>query len=127
MPEKNSNSAPEILSVKWGKMVVETLGAGKDFKLWPGGGRSWNWEETGTGHSPGIQVSDCRELLDNGCKIVVLSRGILLRLKVDKKTLAFLEENNVEAIVCETKKAVKVYNSLVQQGKQVGGLFHSTC
>ena len=46
---------PRVVQVSWGRMEVEGLGAGKDFKLYPGGGRAWDWAETGTRHSPGIQ------------------------------------------------------------------------
>ena len=44
--------SPKILAVCWGRMEVEGIGAGKDFKLYPGGGREWDWNETGTRHSP---------------------------------------------------------------------------
>jgi len=47
-------------------MVVEGLGSGKDFKLYPGGGREWDWRETNTEHVPGIQHADVQELLENG-------------------------------------------------------------
>jgi len=33
-------------------MEVEGIGAGKDFKLYPGGGREWDWNETGPGAHP---------------------------------------------------------------------------
>jgi len=33
-------SSPRIVSLEWGAMVVEGLGAGKGFKLFPGGRRS---------------------------------------------------------------------------------------
>jgi hypothetical protein len=55
--------SPRILAVRWGRMGVEGIGAGKDFKLYPGGGREWDWNETGTRHSPGIQPADVEELL----------------------------------------------------------------
>ena len=121
------NTSPLILSVKWGNMEIEGLGWGKDFKLWPGGGRAWDWQEHGTDHSRGIQVGDCQDLLDHGCKIIVLSRGMMLRLKINKQTILHLQEKEVEIVVEGTKKAVKLYNSLARQGKAVGGLFHSTC
>ncbi len=117
----------KIISVKWGRMEVESLGHGKDFRLWPGGGKRWDWRESGTRHSPGIQVSDCKELVENGCRIVILSRGMLLRLKIPNQTIAYLEEKGIEVVVAETKKAVKNYNSRVERGEAVGGLFHSTC
>ncbi len=68
--------SPRILAVSWGKMEVERLGVGKDFELYPGGGRDWNWAETGTRHSPGIQPADVEELLAHGATTVVLSLGI---------------------------------------------------
>ncbi len=40
--------SPKVLRIEWGQMDVEGVGSGKDFKLWPGGGRSWDWNETGT-------------------------------------------------------------------------------
>jgi len=119
--------SPKIISVKWGKMEVESLGQGKDYRLWPGGGKSWDWRESGTRHSPGILVSDCKELVENGCRIVILSRGMLLRLKIPLQTISYLEEKGIEVVIAGTKKAVKKYNARVDRGEAVGGLFHSTC
>jgi hypothetical protein len=68
--------SPRILAISWGYMQVDGLGAGKDFKLYPGGGRDWDWAETGTRHSPGIQPADVEELLAHGATAVVLSQGM---------------------------------------------------
>jgi hypothetical protein len=38
-----------------------------------------------------------------------------------------LREREVETYVEETKAAVEIYDHLVEQGRPVGGLFHSTC
>lgn len=127
MTEQKSMASPRILSVSWGHMEVEDVGTAKDFKLWPGGGRSWNWGEYGTGHTSGIQPGDCRELLEHDCEIVVLSRGMYKRLNVARETLDYLEQNNIKIVREETKKAVQLYNDFVRQGKAVGGLFHTTC
>ena len=108
-------------------MDVESLGRGKDYKLWPGGGRSWDWEETGPAHSPGIQVEDVEELLNYGCRTVVLARGVFSRLKVTDEALAFLQEQGVETIVTDTNRAVQMYNNCIDRDIPVGGLFHSTC
>jgi len=107
-------------------MEVEGLGAGKDYKLYPGGGREWDWSETGTRHVPGIQVADVEELIAYGASVVVLSLGIDQQLHVDPSTLRYLEERGIEVHVLETGEAVKVYNDLVDD-VAVGGLFHSTC
>lgn len=119
--------SPRVTIIGWGKLAVEGLGRGKDFKTWPGGGRVWDWRETGTGHSPGIQVSDVAELLDHGCEVIVLTRGVFSRLKVPEDTLNHLEEHGIKAIVADTNRGVSLYNTYVDGNFKVGGLFHSTC
>ncbi|WP_410816352.1 Mth938-like domain-containing protein [Micromonospora sp. 050-3] len=119
--------SPLVLSISWGRMDVEGIGVGKDFKLYPGGGRPWDWSETGTRHSPGIQPEDVQELLSHGAETVVLSRGMELQLQVDPRTLRLLEERGVTVHVVETTEAVQIYNDLATGGTAVAGLFHSTC
>ena len=118
--------SPRIERVSWGRIVVAGHGAFKDAKLFPGGARGWDWGETGTRHSPGIQSADVEELLEHGAQVVVLSRGMLLRLGVAASTLQELEARGVTAHVLSTKKAVALYNELAGT-EAVGGLFHSTC
>lgn len=119
-------NSPRITRIGWGRMEVEGLSAGKDFKLFPGGGRPWDWTETGTRHVPGIQPADVEELLARGSEIVVLSRGMLLALRICPETLALLKAENVTVHVEETRAAVERYNALAAE-LAVGGLFHSTC
>ena len=121
-----THRSPRIAAVSWGRMTVDGLGEGKDFKLYPGGGRAWDWNETGTRHDPGIQPTDVAELLDNGATTVVLSRGMELQLRVDQATLDLLAERGVTVHIEETRAAVARYNELVDH-TPVGGLFHSTC
>ena len=118
--------SPRITRVSWGCMEVEDVGAGKDFKLYPGGGRAWDWGETGTRHVPGIQPSDVRELLEKGSRVVVLGRGMQTALGVCPETLSLLEERGIPVHVAETRAAVALYNRLAAS-EPVGGLFHSTC
>lgn len=118
--------SPRINHISWGRIEVEGVGTGKDFKLYPGGGREWDWRETGTQHDPGIQPADVEELLDNGANVVVLSRGMQLALKTSPKTLEMLKQRSITVYVKETKEAVEIYNRLADENA-VGGLFHSTC
>lgn len=119
--------SPRIVTSGWGKMTIEGLGRGKDFKLWPGGGREWDWAEHGTGHGRGIQPGDVEELIGHGCAIIILTTGRLRRLKVAPATLALLDEQKLERLVVDTGQGITLYNDLAQQGRAVGGLFHSTC
>ncbi len=119
--------SPRINELSWGRMAIDGVGTGKDLKLWPGGGREWDWMETGTHHVPGIQPTDVEELLANGCQAIVLTRGMLLRLQTCSETMSFLEAKGIAVYVAETKKAAKIYNDLASRGDAVGGLLHSTC
>jgi hypothetical protein len=118
--------SPRITHISWGRMEIEGLTPGKDFKLFPGGGRAWDWSEHGTRHEPGIQPADVQELLDQGCTVIVLSRGMELRLQTMPETLQFLADLGTEVHVEETTAAVALYNRLAET-EPVGGLFHSTC
>ena len=118
--------SPRILDIAWGRMDVEGLGVGKDFKLYPGGGRAWDWAESGTRHVPGIQPEAVEEILAHGATTVVLSQGMDLRLQIDPATLTWLAERSITVHVADTRAAVVLYNELLTT-VPVGGLFHSTC
>src|SRR5262245_134433 len=102
--------SPRITHVSWGHMDVEDLGSGKDFILYPGGGRPWDWSETGMRHDPGIRPVDVEELLRNGATTVVLSRGMEERLQIDPSTLEHLAAKGIDVHVAETREAVELYN-----------------
>ncbi|MGP0083571.1 MAG: Mth938-like domain-containing protein [Steroidobacteraceae bacterium] len=121
------STSPAIEQLSWGIMDVYGLGTGKDVKLWPGGGRAWDWNETHTRHVPGIQVADIAELIDHGAEVIVLSRGMNLVLQTAPETVKWLHRRGLEYHILETREAAKLYNELARQGVAVGGLFHSTC
>ena len=122
----NPTQSPKVTHISWGRMEVEGLGTGRDFKLYPGGGREWDWTETGTHHVPGIQPGDVEELLEHGSRVVVLGRGMDLVLRTCPETLRMLEERGIPVHVEETRAAVALDNRLAET-QPVGGLFHSTC
>ena len=121
------DASPQVQNHGWGFVEVEGLGRLRDAKLWPGGARGWDWNETGTHHRPGIQPADLAELLEHGADVVVLSRGRELRLEVAPETLALLAERGVEVIREETGAAIGEYNRLASAGRLVAALLHSTC
>jgi hypothetical protein len=119
-----------ITELSWGNMEVSIAGEKqnfKDCKIWPGGARAWNWQETGTEHSPGIQPADLEELLELDLDAIVLARGVFGRLGVCAETERLLRERGIPYHIENTKQAVSLFNDLAKKGKRVGGLFHSTC
>ncbi len=122
----NARTSPRISDASWGRIGVDGRHTYKDAKLWPGGSREWDWGETGTRHSPGIQPADVEELVEAGATTVVLSRGMLRRLEVQAETVEYLEARGVGVHVLPTEEAIALYNRL-RESEAVGGLFHSTC
>jgi hypothetical protein len=118
--------SPRIMALAWGKIEVEGAGTFRDAKLFPGGAREWDWRETGTEHTPGIQPTDVRDLLDRGATTIVLSQGMLRRLRICPETLELLKQQGVRVHVLPTQDAVDLYNNL-RKTEQVAGLFHTTC
>ncbi len=124
-----TQESPYIVNHRWGEIVVRENSKEKkykDAKLYPGGSREWDWNETGTHHDPGIQPADVEELIEQGSEVIVLSRGVYQRLKVCEETTDWLEDLDIPYHIEETQKAISTYNNL-RKDKKVGGLFHSTC
>ncbi len=123
---KKETISPRITSLQWGEVRTEGGHTYKDAKLYPGGSREWDWNETGTRHVPGIQPEDVQELLDNGAEIVILSKGINERLQTDDRTKRMLDEQDVSYRILQSEEAARQYNELCDE-QQVGALIHSTC
>lgn len=105
--------SPKIISFSWGK-VKTTENIYKDAKLYPGGSRMWDWNETGTRHVPGIQPADVDDLLEHGAEVIVLSKGVNERLQVCDETVQMLEDNDLGYFILQSEKAVEKYNTLCE-------------
>jgi hypothetical protein len=123
---EGGNRSPRVTALAWGRIEIEGVGAFRDAKVFPGGAREWDWNDTGTAHEPGIQPADVTELLAHGATTIVLSQGMLNRLHVCPKTLQLLADRRVQTHVLPTEEAVALYNRL-RDRQQVAGLFHTTC
>jgi hypothetical protein len=122
---KEAMHSPRITHLSWGHLEIEDRSF-KDAKLFPGGSREWDWNETGTDHVSGIQPADVEELLEHGASGVVLSRGFYERLQIREQTLQMLRDKNIPVHVEQTEEAVRLYNEL-SKTERVGALIHSTC
>lgn len=119
--------SPRVLKMSWGRIVVDGRDKPyKDAKLFPGGSREWDWNETGTRHEPGIQPADVEELLEHGATVVVFGRGMYQRLGICRETRELLERRGVDVREHQSDEAVQVYNELSDK-EAVGALIHSTC
>ena len=117
--------SPRVTDLAWGRSRQRAQGRSGSQAL-SGRAREWDWRETGTEHTPGIQPADVRELLDHGSTTIVLSLGMLKRLGVCPETLELLKRRGVSVHVLPTPDAVDLYNDL-RKTEFVAGLFHTTC
>jgi hypothetical protein len=118
--------SPRITTLSWGEVVTEA-GAFRDAKLWPGGGRGWDWTETGTDHGVGVQPADVAELLEHGARSIVIGCGQHERLAVSGPAVRAARDGGAAVEVLASHDAAERYNALVDQGAAVGALVHSTC
>ena len=121
-----TDTSPKILALAWGRITTDA-GVFRDAKLWPGGGRNWDWNETGTRHEPGVQTADLTDLLHHGAQVVVIGRGQQARLRVTDEAIASARQSGATCEVLRTQEAVARYNALVAQDAEVGALIHTTC
>ena len=121
----SSTYSPRITHLSWGRLETEE-GAFKDARLFPGGAEEWDWNETGTGHDPGIQPADVERLLERGATVIVLSKGFHERLRIAPETHRMLEEKDIPAHIAQTEEAANLYGKL-RETEKVGALIHSTC
>lgn len=118
--------SPLILHLSWGLLEVAGYGTFRDSKVYPGCAREWDWKETSTHHSPGIQPADVEEFLGKGITRVFLGTGMWGRLQVCPATIETLERDGIRVSVMNTPDAVAFYNE-VRDYQPVAGLFHTTC
>lgn len=119
-----------VSDLSWGEIEVNVEGQThhfRDCKIWPGGAREWDWNETGTHHSPGIQVADIKEILEQDVDVIILSRGQQRRLQVKDETKEYLRQRGIEFHIEETNQAVEHFNDLSKEGVRAGAVFHTTC
>lgn len=118
--------SPKVHGLHWGSVETEA-GRFRDAKLWPGGGRGWDWGETGTAHQPGVQPADVTELLTHGANRVIVGCGQHRRLAVMEETRDAVESAGADLEIYESGEAVERFNAAVENGEPVGALIHSTC
>ena len=132
----SKDMAPKITQFKWG--IIEVLHNGKhmtfkDAILTPNNAKSWNWKLDETRHKPGITVNAiANNKLCQSADIIILTKGVNLKLKTKKETIEYLENAKRDGLISEfmilqSNEAVAVYGKFIEAGQKVAGLFHSTC
>ncbi len=80
------------------------------------------WREEG--HN--IAIKDLKDLPEK-FEVLVIGNGASGVCKVPDETIEHVKKTDADVIVRMTGEAVKTYNQLLEEGKDVVGAFHLTC
>ena len=120
--------AVKIDSVGWAEVVI---GGRKYFQALVVGGKAVPRDHEkleqlfGTTHV--IPDWEQERLLEGNPEVIIIGNGWNSVLKVSEEAKRKFEEAGVEVKVLDTQRAVEEYNRLVDEGKKVNALIHTTC
>ncbi|MCK5544078.1 MAG: Mth938-like domain-containing protein [Desulfobulbaceae bacterium] len=112
-----------IDNYSFGKMVIDGQVYTSDLKIVKGSVSSGWWRKSG--HS--VSVDDVIDILAAKPDTLVLGKGSPGLMKSESALRKSLKANGIELIEQPTSKAVRTFNRLVEQGKDVAAGFHLTC
>ena len=106
-----------------GQMTVGGKIHRRDLKIVGGTVKGDWWREQG--HR--LSTDDIRDILDASPDFLVVGAGYASAMRVPDSVMRALEARKIDVRVENTFDAVKVYNALVSENKDVAGAFHLTC
>jgi len=112
-----------IEQYSFGNIIINGVSYMNDIKIVQGKVISEWWRKRG--HF--VDVDDIQDILKFKPDILVLGKGSPGQMKSTETLQEFLEKNNVELIEEKTVEAVKTFNRLFKQGKNVSAGFHLSC
>lgn len=116
----------EITKLVWGQITLSNNTVYKDCIVTPKWVKEWDWRLDGTNHNPGITI-DAVKNLTGCCDVIIISRGMDLKLKTRSDTEDYLKLIEKEYYILESRQAASEYNKRVKNSEKVGLLLHSTC
>jgi hypothetical protein len=112
-----------IENFSFGNIVVNGITYTNDIKIIQGKVDPTWWREKG--HQ--VNIDDIRDIIDVGPDILVLGKGKPGLMRSTPSLCEYLEQKNIDLIEEKTSKAIKTFNRLFKQGKNVCAGFHLTC
>lgn len=107
----------------FGSIIVDGINYTNDIKIIQGKViPSW-WRKSG--HR--VNIDDIRDIIGAKPDILVLGKGKPGMMKSTPSLCEFLKQNDIELVEEKTSKAIKTFNRLFKQGKNVCAGFHLTC
>ncbi|MGB5991660.1 MAG: MTH938/NDUFAF3 family protein [Desulfobacterales bacterium] len=112
-----------IENFSFGNIVVDGITYTNDIKIIRGSVIPTWWRKSG--HR--VDIEDVRDIIDAKPNILVLGKGKPGMMKSTSSLGEFLKQNDIYLIEEKTSKAIKTFNRLFKQSKNVCAGFHLTC
>jgi hypothetical protein len=74
-----------------------------------------------------LNEEDIKDVMSENPDVLVVSTGYAGNMRIDESLRRSLEGHDIEVVAQNTHEAVKTFNKLVSEGKDVAGAFHLTC
>ncbi|MCF8129917.1 MAG: MTH938/NDUFAF3 family protein [Deltaproteobacteria bacterium] len=74
-----------------------------------------------------LNINDVDDVLSSSPETLVVDTGYAENMQLEKSLVLRLEKDNIRLVAQDTETAVKSFNDLREQGKDVAGAFHLTC
>ena len=107
----------------FGTIIVNGVTYTNDIKIIQGKVIPTWWRKSG--HQ--VNIDDIQDILDVKPSILVLGKGKPGMMESTPSLYEFLKQNDIELIEEKTSKAIKTFNRLFKQGKNVCAGFHLSC
>ncbi len=78
-----------------------------------------------TGHS--VAIDEVTDILDAKPDYLIIGSGKFGLMKVGDRLRRYLSECGIQVIVERSKSAMKTYNQMYADGKNIAGAFHLSC
>ena len=107
----------------FGSITIDGITYTNDIKIIHGKVIPTWWRKSG--HQ--VNIDDIHDIIDAKPNILVLGKGKPGLMKSTPSLCEFLKQNDIELIEEKTSKAIKTFNRLFKQGKNVCAGFHLSC
>jgi hypothetical protein len=107
----------------FGIMVVNGITYNDDIKIIQDKVVSTWWRYRG--HR--VKLDDIKDIIEAKPSVLVLGKGQPGMMKSTRSLREFLQKNDIDLIEEKTSKAVKTFNRLFKEGKNICAGFHLSC
>lgn len=108
---------------EFGKIVIDGEEYTEDVIVYPDHVEEDWWRKEG--HS--LHREDVEDLLENPPEVLVVGTGAYGRLRVLPETKRAFENKRTEVKDQKTRRAIKIFNELVEEGENAVATLHLTC